>query len=454
MTTMRLSTLPTRILQTLMIAGAAVGLTACDELSTEVENPNVVVQEDVERPAAASALVNGVLLQSAEAIGHLSAAHGAVTDELTWRGSFDGVGALDRGILSQSDQRYTSDGYEALTIGRWLGDEAIRVLEEHRANDALTDLGFLARAYYETGHIYILAAETFEEFAISDRREPGPIVERGQLFQTGIDRLGQAVSLAQESGDPDVELAARAHMARGHWARALWQKLSGGVPADPLIDNADANALAEAVLGQVGPEWEYVYDYSPTTLQNRVAFETNSRREVVIENHIIRQDASLRQSCWPGNSACEEDGIELLDPIDGVQDPALRREAWDFFNGFIYSPNVTVSARELHLILAEAALAQGDDDGFAEHINAVRALESSLTPYDPAVHADIDPQELLVHMRRVNLLVQLQRRLLDMYRFGITAPEWGSTGEAFLSPGTVFPKSDLECDSNPQAGSC
>lgn len=446
--------LRSRAFHLLAVLAAAGGLAACDELSTEVENPNVVVQEDVERPAAAGALVNGVLLQSAEAIGHLAAAHGTVTDELTWRGSFDGVGALDRGILSQSDQRYTSDGYEALTIGRWLGDEAIRVLEEHRANDALPDLGFLARAYFETGHIYVLAAENFEEFAISDRREAGPIVDRGELFQTGIDYLGQAVTLAQQSGDPDVELAARAHMARAHWARALQQKLAGGVPAQPLIDDAQANALAEAVLEQVGPDWEYTYEYSPTTLENRVAYETNSRREVVIEDHIIHQDASLRQSCWPGNAACEDDGIALVDPLDGMQDPALRREAWDFFNGFIYSPNVTVSARELRLILAEAALARGDEAGFADHLNAVRALESTLTPYDPATHSDVDPQELLIHTRRVNLLVQLQRRLLDMYRFGIVAPEWGSTGEAVQRPGTVFPKSDLECDSNPEAGSC
>ena len=40
-----------RILTVALVLG---GLTGCDVLSTDVENPNVVVQEDVEKPAAAS----------------------------------------------------------------------------------------------------------------------------------------------------------------------------------------------------------------------------------------------------------------------------------------------------------------------------------------------------------------------------------------------------------------
>jgi len=436
-----------------VVAGVAL-LAACDAVSTDVDNPNVVVQDDIRRPDAAEALVNGVLFQLTDAVGQIAAAHSTISDEATWRGSFDGVGALDRGDLGQPDQRYTSDGYEALTVGRWLGDETIEILEEQRASGELQDLRFLADAYRLAGTMYVVAAENFEEFAISDRREPGPVVARDVLFDTGIENLNTAVGLAAEAGDSDLELEARAFLARAHWARAAWEKLTGGVPAQPLINNTTANNLAREVLAAVDPTWESRVTYSPTTLENRLGFELNSRREITVEDQIIEQGPSLRQSCWPGNSACERDGIRVMDPIDDIQDPALRREAWGFFDRFIYGWTTLSSARELNLILAEAALAQGDVDDFATYLNAVRALEPTLTPYDPGVHTEIDPTELLVHSRRVNLFFQSPRRLIDMYRFDITAPVWASNADAVRNPGQMFPLSDLECDSNELVGPC
>lgn len=433
----------------------ATSLAGCDALTTEVENPNVVVQEDVEKPAAASALVSGVLRYTSDAAAQLSAAHGTVSDELTWRGSFDVIGAFDRGELQHHDNLYSTAGYNALTVGRWLGDETIRILERHRANEVLGDPLLLARAYWLSGVSYLMAAENFEAFAISDRQEAGPVVDRGELFGSSLERLEKAATLAQQLGDPDLEVTAMAYRARAYWARALWQKLQPKtVPAQPLIDNSEANALAVQVLARVGPEWQHAFTYSASTLESRVGFEVNSRREVAIENHIIEQDASLRWNCFPDNPACSHDGIRLLDPIDNIQDPALRREAWGFMRGWVYPDNVGVSARELHLILAEAALLKGDMQGFTTHVNAVRGLESALTPYDPVAHADVDRQDLLVHMRRVNLFLQLQRRLLDMYRFNITGPVWLAGQLAMTAPGTVFPIGNLECASNPAVGAC
>lgn len=439
----------------LMMIALTLGVGACDVLSTDVENPNVVVQEDVEKPAAASALVSGVLNRTAEAMGQLAAAHSTVSDELTWRGSFDVIGAFDRGELQHNDNLYSTSGYDALAVARWLGDEAVRILEQHQANGELGDPTLLAQAYWLAGVNYILAAENFETFALSNRQEAGPVVDRGTLFDTGIDLLGQAATVAQQAGSTDLETAAMAYEARAHWAKALWQKLAPKTtPADPLLNVSAANALATEVLGRVSADWQHVFTYSPSTLQSRIGFEVNSRREVAVEDHIIEQDASLRQSCWPQNPDCSHDGIRLMDPIDDIQDPALRREAWGFMSSFIYPDNVGVSARELHLILAEAALASGDTPAYTTHINAVRGLEASLTPYDASVHTTVDQQGLLVHMRQVNLFLQLQRRLLDMYRFDIDGPEWLAGQAALAQPGTVFPIGDQECKSNPEVPAC
>jgi len=439
----------------LLVTGLVGGLSGCDVLSTEVENPNVVGQEDVEKPAAAAALVSGVMFRTTSALGELGVAHGTIADELTWRGSFDNVGALDRGVLTVHDQLYIEPGYEDLATARWLGDEAVRILEGHDANGDLPSRQLLAEAYWLAGVNYLLAAENFEEFAVSDRREPGPIVPRGQLFDTGLDYLAQAATTAQSAGDADLEVRALAYRARGYWSRALWSKLEpGATPAQPLIDDSDANALAAAVLARVPAGWEHAFAFTSSTQQSRLGFEVNSRREVAVEDHVIEQDASLRQSCWPENSSCSHDGIRLMDPVDDIQDPALRREAWTFMGSFVYPIQVGVSARELNLILAEAALLNDDVLGYTARINAVRGLESSLTPYNAAIHAGVDRQELLVHMRRTNLFLQLQRRLLDMYRFGIQAPVWEATGTAVTAPGTVFPIGKSECNSNPVVGAC
>ncbi len=80
--------------------------------------------------------------------------------------------------------------------------------------------------------------------------------------------------------------------------------------------------------------------------------------------------------------------------------------------------------------------------------NAVRALEAGLSPYNPAVHTTITPVQLLIHERNVNLILQPHRRLGDMYRFGIRAPQWSDEGEAVRAPGTVMPLNRTELQSN------
>lgn len=427
---------------------AAVG--GCDILSTDVENPNVVVQEDIERPAAASALVGGTLNFVTDAMGQLAAAHSNASDEVTARGSFDVIYAFDRGELQHNDHLWSTDGYTALAVGRWMGDETVGIVREHGTD---VDASLLPTALWLTGFAKATAAEVFEAFALSDRQVAGPVADRNALFDAGIADLAEAVTTAQAAGETALGTAARAYQARALWAKALHAKCSSAScdTASPLVNDAAANALATQVLAGVSEDWEHLFTYSATTVENELGFEVNSRREVVIEDHIIQQSGDLRQSCWPQGALCQTDGIRLMDPIDNIQDPALRREAWKFLGGFIYTDLVGVSARELRLILAEAALATSDMATFATHINAVRGLASSLSAFDPGnpAHTAI-AQDLLVHMRQVNLFLQVNRRLMDQYRFDIAGPEWQAGELALSQRGTVFPLGKDECVSNPE----
>ena len=96
------------------------------------------------------------------------------------------------------------------------------------------------------------------------------------------------------------------------------------------------------------------------------------------------------------------------------------------------------------LILAEAALSQGDDAGFMTQINALRALDSKLSAYS----GQVDAMTLLKHSRRVNLFLQ-GRRIADHYRFEESATDWQSSTDAVVNPGTFFPITITEIRANP-----
>ena len=132
------------------------------------------------------------------------------------------------------------------------------------------------------------------------------------------------------------------------------------------------------------------------------------------------------------------DSLRLKDPLDNKGDPELARFLLNKTEGFLkktrYGSLTFLSARELHLIVAEAALAGGDNAGFQNAINAERALDS-LTAYTGA-----GPTALaMLHYERQRNLFMQGKRLFDEYRFGTNADLWQAGSEAITKPGTFLP---------------
>jgi len=149
--------------------------------------------------------------------------------------------------------------------------------------------------------------------------------------------------------------------------------------------------------------------------------------------------------------------IRLRDPITGTPDAVLQVTADSFKTKTTYPNFTALSARELHLLVAEIRLAQGDTAGFTSAINAVRALNFGTSfQYDPANVAHPRPRDMLIYERQVNLFLQ-GRRLADMYRFGIdysvaAGGKWQASSEAVTQPGRFLPLTARECLSNPLIG--
>ncbi|HEY9429134.1 MAG TPA: hypothetical protein VIR34_18380, partial [Gemmatimonadaceae bacterium] len=158
----------------------------------------------------------------------------------------------------------------------------------------------------------------------------------------------------------------------------------------------------------------------------------NSRKEIRFNPAIVSYDYK--------NDAVT---VVLKDPINGVADPVIGKIVTDFAAAQDRSPITVTSSRAMLLIKAENALANGNSAGFASAINAIRAFDG-LTAWSGQVSAD----SILKYERHVNLYLQ-GRRLNDMYRFGETSPFWTSESDASECPGSLFPISKTERQTNP-----
>lgn len=433
------------------LAAALIALTAsaCDGVF-DVDNPNELVQDDLEKPSATAALVNG-----AEATVARGAADGVLaisipTDELVWVGSYDAGRELDTGFLKNPVNEFTNnEAWDTFAEGRFMADEAIRLLGQFEADGMLRDRAALARAYLYGATIYTYAADWWDEFVISDRKEPGPPISESEMagmYDAAIEYATSGIAVARSIGSSSLEASLLAARARAHFARAVWQKLNpaGNTPASPLVSAPPADADAAAVLAMVQPDWALEFEYGPTTVGNQLGSWINSRQE-------FRVDTLYGV---PRTSGTRIQDVALLDPIDGVPDAALRTrmEALGLLASTteLYPRLTVVSARELHLILAESALEAGRTEDFATHVNAVRAIEGRT-----AWSGQVPALDILLHERRVNLFLQ-GRRLADMYRFGIQDARWLSSSDAATTPGTFFPIADMELKSNCyfQSGGC
>lgn len=428
-------TKPNRLETGLLAAALAVATAGCDSL-LEVENPNNVVQQDLENAEAVTALVNGAVGLTSDAIGETALSSATLTDELLWTGSQNWAGELDRGTLTNPAGR-SDDLTNWYAEAVWTAEEAVRMVTEVQGSQR--DL-MLANMY--SGIMHMMIADNMEDFAFSDRTEvSAPVGEANMVsvYDTAIVRLETALGLASGAELQRI----RALLARAHWGRALWPKMQADPTADPLVNDPDANAWAQAVLDEVaGDDWSFDITWTPNVGESPLGSWVNSRQEFVFGPDYVIIGVSGK-AVAPDEDDADGDGdvgeaaISLLDPVDGIPDQALQETVTEFIEAFTYPSVSLVSERELHLILAEADLAAGSPLLAVDHINAVRALKGGHTPYDPGTDP-VTPLEMLRHERRVNLFIMPSRRMWDMYRFGEESPQWGGNSDASVDPGQVW----------------
>jgi hypothetical protein len=432
------------------------GITACGDL-LEVENPNNIKGEDIELPAAGTALANGVQALVAHGVNGAAIIYHVASDEMEWSGSRDGFREIDQGKLSNAYNEFTDGFYRDyasgnLAEGRWMADEAIRILEAQDANGSIRNRLDLARVYLYGAIAYVTIANVYEDWAFSDapKREWGQPVGRanmGTLYDKAITYLTKGLAIADAVGDLNHRRAIRAMRARANFDRAIWatvnppRKGAGLVDGNsPYVNAAIADAQAALALMAGAPDYEYRFTFNVNTGSSAQGAWIISRQENRLGRTYVQP--SPTSPTWL-------DQVVIMDPIDNRPSPIVDRIQKRFRSEGVYAGHTVVSAREMHLILAEAALAKGDIPGFQTAINNLRALDG-LTPWSPA--SPVSARDLLIHSRQTNLFLQT-RRLSDHYRFNVPSREW-LTGSQALNPNTApfFPIPATECLSNPNIG--
>lgn len=416
------------LVATLLAAGAT---SACGSL-LEVENPNNVNAEALAVPASATAQVNGALAAltrgAAQVVGHAEIA----SDNIIWSGSLDGVDRLNRGELRDPYNEFLEDAFNGMTPARFMSARTITQLEQFRKDGTLADPTQLALANLYAAITYDLLANNFDNFVIaSSQREAGDAVGPDKmvtLYDSAETALTRALA-SVPSANTVLKGQVLAMRARAKFDRAVWLKLnpSGKTPAQPLVDVQGAADDAIAALPLIGSDYRFKLEVQSGMGWGNCFFPScvNSRREVIFNPALATYNYTTKVMT-----------VALKDPITGQADPVVTALLTEFVNGSTLSPVTVTGSRDMLLIAAEVALAKGNSGEFSARINQLRALNA--LPSWTGGAGQPTAIDILVHSRRVNTVMQ-GRRLNDMFRFGISDPDWTSTSDAKVCPGSLFP---------------
>lgn len=423
-----------------LLALAAVGLAGCSSL-LEVDNPNNIKAEDTQKPVAATSLVNGAQRQVSFGVTAVYLVIGEISDELEWVGSRDAWLELDQGKVSNGYNEFTDAAMPPLAAARWLADYAIRTTDSLNTAAALDDPTDLARAYLWGAIAYTSIADWFDDFVFSNKDSAGTPIGHANmvgLYDVAEGYLTTGLGIANAAGDANLALAIQAMRARERFAKAVWSKTAAGGMVN-AADVAGAASDAQAVLNATtDPDWKFEFTYNSVTGSSDPGGWINSRHEMRLGPPYVEQVPTNK---WGATT--------LMDPIDNVKDPAVDAIQTKFKADDLYPTYTVVSAREMWLIRAEAALAAGNTGAFQTAINSLRDLDG-LTDWTGAV-GQPTALAMLQYERQANLFLT-GRRLADQYRFGIPATNWNAGSQALTQPGLFLPITARECLSNPNIG--
>jgi starch-binding outer membrane protein, SusD/RagB family len=406
-----------------LLLSATLTMTACSDILT-VDAPTQVAADQLENPAHADLIVQGVVGDFDCALGSYIVAQGLLGDELH-DGTFTASRWPTPSRTLSGTEVYGTSGctglgvYTPLSTARWTVDDALRKLEgwtDAQVPDRSQKIGLVA-AY--SGYAHVLLGEGMCTVAF----DVGPEQQPADAFARAEDRFTRAITAATAAGDDPTRFMALVGRAR--------TRLNAG---------NTAGALADASLVPMGFEKVSVRSDLDARSRNRIAAESPWSNGSGVAGAATSVKEPYRDLMVGG----EPDPRVSVTDMNGTTGDALT-ENWR--QNKYQSPAAPVPIatwEEAQLIIAEIEGGQTAVD----IINALRGehdLPTFASTDETAIQAQVREE------RRRELFLEGQR-LGDMRRLNL--PLFPATGVAYNKGGTYgdarcFPLPDVERRNNP-----
>jgi hypothetical protein len=400
-----------RILPLVMLSAVL----ACD---TSVTNPGPLHDDDLDRPEAHEALVNGMGRALSRALGYVSLTGGITSFEIAPSSSVQSVtqfgitirqrqGILDPG-LSETDVHW-----QYAQQARWVAEDGVRRFRQVMGEGFATS-PLAAEALLHAGYANRLLGENMCQAVI----DGGPILPRQVSFERAEAAFTEALAIGQGLGDAAISQAALAGRASvrawlGNWPGAA----------------ADAQAVPAGFVRQA------VYSAVEIDQYNRFYWTIANQP---LRVHTVASTFYESYFTETGDPRTPWD----RDPQFPVGDEGLP---WLFQTKYASrdAPIRLSSGREMRLIVAEAQLRSGDLQGSLEILNGLRA-EVGVAPWE--ADGTVEVWTALKRERGIELWLE-GRRLWDLQRW-LTEGAPGAA-EDMTGRSTCFPIGQTEVDTNP-----
>lgn len=406
-----------RSLLTVVAAALCATLGGCDSL-LDVELPGQVTDDQLDDPALAATMVTSALGEFECALNEIVPTNAILTGEFVSSNFYldsNRWGLRDAVFMKASPgacptvRAATNYGYYVpLQRARFLAEDAARRIAGFADADVPNRADLLARLKAYEGYSLVWLGESFCELAIDN----GPLMTPADVLKLAEERFGEALELAAQARDADIE-----NMARVGRARARLD----------LGDAAGAAADAEQVPAG------YVRNATYSTIEIRRENTTFNRTEAAY----LSVGEAWRNLTVNG---APDPRVPVVDAGKMGQDGITPQ--WDQKKYTSRtSPIPIASWREAQLILAEARGGQAAIDA----MNRVRASHG-IPPLTPGEVTDM--MATILEERRREFFLEGQRHS-DMIRHHIPFPSGlNNKGEAFQDY-TCMPLPDVETFNNP-----
>lgn len=445
----------TRALAALAVVGLAAATSACE---LEVQNPGAILEEDLNTPNMMEVLATGVSAELSDAVETNDYTIVRLLDETIGSGSYGSTADLRRGFLDDGD---TGGEWGETHEAAWAAGEAIERMDDVLGSDHEIYSELVSRMYMIQSVAYNILGENFCQVAF----DVGPAEPKSAAFERALTSAQNAIDVG--TGDPDAEdfvTAAHGVRAQAYVGLEMW----------------DAAAQAAA---NVPTDFELVAFFDPGDNQHAIWTETHNRPEFTawhtladmlsddsdeVPNDVYNAliDTGEGQDPRAPFTICGifDPDTEIVDDTgrcagtfqgaSGDATPHYRQERLPEWSSDV----PVVSGVEMRLIEAEAALVNGDLQGFADGVNAVRDHYDELDNIAVPTSAgslrnddEMDAWSILDRERWLTLWLQ-GRRMWDMHRWDHPFLEGGVLTDKYpveARRASCFPIPESECDRNP-----